>query len=59
MNKRLRWVSTLLCALLVIGAVFASPGAACRADAATSLSQLQRNRLNALKPGAGQAGRTA
>ena len=48
MNKRLRWVSTLLCTLLVIGAVFASPGAACRADAATSLSQLQ-NRLNALK----------
>lgn len=48
MNKRLRWVSALLCAVLVVGAIFASPGAVYRADAATSLSQLQ-NKLNALK----------
>ena len=48
MNKKLRWISALLCAVLVIGAVFAAPAAACRADAATSLSQLQ-NKLNALK----------
>ena len=48
MNKKFRWVPALLCAVLVIGAVFAAPGAAYRADAATSLSQLQ-NKLNALK----------
>lgn len=48
MNKKLRWASALLCAVMVIGAVFAAPGAVYQADAASSLTQLQ-NKLNALK----------
>lgn len=48
MNKKLRWASALLCAVMVIGAVFAAPGTVYQADAATSLSQLQ-SKLNSLK----------
>jgi Membrane-bound metallopeptidase len=48
MNRKLRWVSALLCAVLVIGAVFAVPGTVYRADAVSSLTQLQ-SKLDALK----------